>query len=315
MVDRGDSPGSRCENIIQAIQCVSTSPASNIDYLKSGLKDYVFKHGNRLDNICNSCFSSGECLKVGSGVACSTESNRNAGQVMEAVIIISESLESMSPSCLRLHSTKTEVLYFKDFVPCSISQSSLNALTSIDWKSYGLNLRSISDQNDDALLEWENLPPNFHIDIVLHHYHKQVVLPPAMQKAQLDRTLTRKAVKFALDDLKEKNAGVLLTAQALKIRSYAPDLARTIAGLILSSNDSNFKGECISLLGLQSEEMETRSVENCIKERIVSVIDLNDRKLQRSKEAAPYLFEDDCYQEPNFLDDYEEGEKAFSSLD
>lgn len=173
VVDRGDSPGSRCENIIQAIQCVSTSPASNIDYLKSGLKDYVFKHGNRLDNICNSCFSSGECLKVGSGVACSTESNRNAGQVMEAVIIISESLESMSPSCLRLHSTKTEVLYFKDFVPCSISQSSLNALTSIDWKSYGLNLRSISDQNDDALLEWENLPPNFHIDIVLHHYHKQ----------------------------------------------------------------------------------------------------------------------------------------------
>lgn len=100
-----------------------------------------------------------------------------------------------------------------------------------------------------------------------------------------------------------------------QIRSYAPDLARTIAGLILSSNDSNFQGECISLLGLQSEEMETRRVENCIKERIVSVIDLNDRKPQRSKEAAPYLFEDDCYQEPNFLDDYEEGEEAFSSLD
>ena len=66
-----------------------------------------------------------------------------------------------------------QVLYYKDFSPCLISRPSLNALTSIDWKSYGLTLRSYSDENSDALLEWENLPLGFHIDIVLHHYQKQ----------------------------------------------------------------------------------------------------------------------------------------------
>lgn len=100
-----------------------------------------------------------------------------------------------------------------------------------------------------------------------------------------------------------------------QIRSYAPDLARTLAGLILSSNDSNFQGECLSLLGLQSQTIESETVENCIKERLISVIDLNDRKPQRNREAAPYLFDDGCYEVHNFPDDYEEGEDANSSLE
>lgn len=101
-----------------------------------------------------------------------------------------------------------------------------------------------------------------------------------------------------------------------QIRSYAPDLARTLAGLILSSNDSNFKEECVSLLGLECEEIETEIVNDCIKERIISVIELNDRKRQRGKEAETFLFEDDYFQEPDFMDEeYEEGEEAFGSLD
>ncbi|KAK1376563.1 type 2 DNA topoisomerase 6 subunit B-like [Heracleum sosnowskyi] len=319
VIDRGDPSGSRCENIIQAIQCVSLSSDSNIEYLKSGLEDYVLKHNNHLQNICHSCFPNREHLKVGTGVACYSESSRNAGQVMEAVIVISQLSESTSPSCFQVCDGKTEVLYYKDFSPCLISRPSLNALTSIDWKSYGLTLRSNSDENSTALLEWENLPLGFHIDIVLHHYQKKypsaIVMPPAKQMDTTDRSLTRKAVKFALNDLKEKNAGVLLTAQTLKIRSYAPDLARTLAGLILSSNDSNFQGECLSLLGLQSQEIESETVEDCIKERLISVIDLNDRKPQRNKEAAPYLFDDGCYEVDNFPDDYEEGEEANSSLE
>lgn len=100
-----------------------------------------------------------------------------------------------------------------------------------------------------------------------------------------------------------------------QIRSYAPDLARSLAGLILSSNDSNFQGDCLSLLGLQSQEIESETVENCIKERLISVIDLNDRKPQRNKEAAPYLFDDGCYELYDFPDEYEEGEEANSSLE
>nr|XP_017235109.1 PREDICTED: type 2 DNA topoisomerase 6 subunit B-like isoform X1 [Daucus carota subsp. sativus] len=313
-IDHGDPSGSRYEDIIQAIQCVSLSSDSNIEYLKSGLEDYVLKHNHRLHNICHSCFPDREHLKVGTGVACCSKSGRNAGQVLEAVIIISQLSKSTSPSCIPVCCGKTEVLYYKDFSPCLISRPSLNALTSIDWKSYGLTLRSYSDENSDALLEWENLPLGFHIDIVLHRYQKQVVMLPANQKDTTERSLTRKAVKLALDNLKEKNAGVLLTAQTLKIRSYAPDLARTLAGLILSSNDSNFQGECLSLLGLQPQKIKSEAVENCIKERLLSVIDLNDRKPQRNQEATPYLFDDRFYKEHNCLDDYEEGEEADSSL-
>jgi hypothetical protein len=49
----------------------------------------------------------------------------------------------------------------------------MKALTSIDWRSYGLTLASIVNQGGRALLEWEGLPPYAHIDIVLHCYHEQ----------------------------------------------------------------------------------------------------------------------------------------------
>ncbi|KAL6958329.1 hypothetical protein U1Q18_042413 [Sarracenia purpurea var. burkii] len=334
MVECNNIARSQCENLIRENQNIAlTSAASSLERLKSGLEDYVLKHGNSLNDICQSCFSSRAnqgatvasllgnvfimSLEVGSGVACCTESLRSTGKVMEAVIIISELSKPTSPSCIRACGAKTEVLYFKDFSPCSISQSSMNGLTSIDWKSYGLTLRSIVDQEGYALLEWENLPPCTHIDIVLHCYDKQVMMPSTVRKNRLDQTLTRKAVKLALNDLKEKNEGALLSARALKICNYAPDLATTIARLILTSNDSNFQGECHSLLGLQPQEIEGNIIEECIKGKIISAIEINDRKPQRSREAAPSLFEDDYYfQEPDVLDDeYVEGEEAFSYLD
>lgn len=54
-----------------------------------------------------------------------------------------------------------------------MSQSSMKALKSIDWKRYGLHLGRIVEQDGIALLEWENLPTHTHIDIVLHSYLKQ----------------------------------------------------------------------------------------------------------------------------------------------
>lgn len=100
-----------------------------------------------------------------------------------------------------------------------------------------------------------------------------------------------------------------------QICSYAPDLATTIAGLVLSSNDSHFQGECLSLLGLQAQEIKGKIVEDCIKEKIISAIEMNDRKPQTRREAAPFLFEDDYIPEPYVLDDEYEGEEIFSSLD
>ncbi|XLR23039.1 hypothetical protein S83_050939, partial [Arachis hypogaea] len=134
------------------------------------------------------------------------------------------------------------------------------------------------------------------------------VIPGPRKITHTERNLVKRAVKLSLDDLKEKHAGVLLSSHAVQVRSYAPDLAKTIAGLILSSSDLNFQEECFSLLGLQSQVVGTENMENCIRERIVSVIEMNDKKPHKNK-VAPSLFVDDRAQELEFEEnDMEEGE-------
>ncbi|KAL5537700.1 hypothetical protein UlMin_040271 [Ulmus minor] len=317
VVEHKDLPASRAECHFLANE---SNPlpfsASNLERLKSGLGDYVLKHGNILSKQCHSCFQSLENLKVGSGIAFRRESEKCTGMVMEVVITISE---ISGPGCSSVTncSATTEVLYFKDYSHCPISPSSLKALTSIDWRSYGLTLGSVKEQVSNVIIEWEALPPHTHIDIVLHLYHEQypmVMIPSTRLKTQLAHNLTKKAVKLALDDLRDKHAGVLLSAHALKIRTYAPDLAKSISGLILSSNDSVFQEECLSLLGLQSQGVEGETVEACIKEKIITAIEINDKKPHKSKDAAPFLFEDDSFQEP-WLDEEHDGTDAFSPMD
>ncbi|KAF8390427.1 hypothetical protein HHK36_024953 [Tetracentron sinense] len=286
LVERADSPASRSENLLND-GILLPFPMSNIERLSSGLEDYVLKHGNSLDKECRACFSSREHLKVGSGVACCTENLRNTEHVVEAVIIISELPESSSPSCLGACGTATKVIYFYDFSPCSIPQSSLKALTSIKWKSYGLTLRaSVADRDGSAILEWENLLPHAHIDIALH----------SQQKTQVDRNLVKKAVKLALDDLKERYTGILLSAHALKICNFAPDLAKTIAGLILSSNDLGFQGECFSLLGVHSQEIGEEKVVDCIREKIIATSNMKMKKSNACTNSL-HLLKCDIYEQ------------------
>ncbi|XP_052488767.1 type 2 DNA topoisomerase 6 subunit B-like isoform X2 [Gossypium raimondii] len=315
VIERGDASGLRCENVFLPNECSPLNfSSSNVERLKSGLEEYVLKHRNSLNNKCDSCFCSREKLKISSGVACSMESHRSPGLIVEAVIAISELSESL---CFRSSGNKTEVLHFKDFSPSSVSIASLNALTSIDWRRYGLTLVSAVDQVDHALIEWESLPPYLHIDMVIHCYHKQY---PGKYKYQPDRHLIKKGVKLALDDLKEKHTGLLLSAHAVKICSYAPDLASSIAGIILSSNDLKFRSKCSSLLELsQSQEIGKQTVEDRIKEKIISVIETNDRKPEKIKEAAPFLFEDDRPQDLDpadlYLEEHAGGDNVFSFPD
>ncbi|KAK9140061.1 hypothetical protein Scep_009742 [Stephania cephalantha] len=61
-------------------------------------------------------------------------------------------------------SSLIEVFYFHNFLLCPISSSLLSSLASIDWKSFSLNVKSSAiDEDGDAVLEWENLPPLVHI--------------------------------------------------------------------------------------------------------------------------------------------------------
>lgn len=65
-----------------------------------------------------------------------------------------------------------QVLYFQDFLPCSIPNSSLNALTNIAWQSYGLKppIHAIN-YDEEVVLEWENLQSFAHISIAIHSYY------------------------------------------------------------------------------------------------------------------------------------------------
>ncbi|KAL3501179.1 hypothetical protein ACH5RR_035628 [Cinchona calisaya] len=176
LVDSLSMPGSQSESCVLAVECSPLpSAATNIERLQLGLEEYVLKHGNILGKICQSCFSTSEHLKVGTGMAGRLGTVQSKRRMMEAVVIVSETSE-LAPSCCRPHSTRTEALFFKDFTPYSITQSSLEALTSIKWKDYGLTLKSIADEDDITFLEWENLPPNVHIDIVLHCYYEEYPL-------------------------------------------------------------------------------------------------------------------------------------------
>lgn len=66
---------------------------------------------------------------------------------------------------------------------------------------------------------------------------------------------------------------------------------------------------------MQSQGVAGETIEDCIKEKINSVIEINDKKPQRSKDAASFLFEDECFQEPGLQDEEYEGTNAFSPMD
>lgn len=57
VIERGDAPGLPCENVFLTNECSPLDlSTSNVERLKSGLEEYVMKHGNSLNNKCDSCF-------------------------------------------------------------------------------------------------------------------------------------------------------------------------------------------------------------------------------------------------------------------
>lgn len=57
VTEYGDVPESKVENLFLANECNPLPfSASNLERLKSGLEDYVLKHGNALNKQCDLCF-------------------------------------------------------------------------------------------------------------------------------------------------------------------------------------------------------------------------------------------------------------------
>lgn len=86
----------------------------------------------------------------------------------------------------------------------------------------------------------------------------------------------------------------------------------------MSSNDLDFHDECASLLGLHSVEAGNEEVvESCIREKIIGVIEMNDRKVKGEKVSAPCLFELENFGEEEDYSDEDDGclEEDTSILD
>lgn len=66
---------------------------------------------------------------------------------------------------------------------------------------------------------------------------------------------------------------------------------------------------------MQSQGVGGEVVEDCIREKIIAVVEMHDREPQRSKEMPTFLFEDDHMQELGSQDGEYEGEGAFGSMD
>ncbi|CAN6206732.1 unnamed protein product [Urochloa humidicola] len=276
---------------------------SSSDRLISGLKDYALSHGYACDK-CDTCILNRDLLKIGTGTANSVDRRKAKGLHVEVVILIARTASDLS--CWTVNCSSTQVLYFEDFVPCPISQSSFDVLVSIDWQSYGFKLKGgFIDDEGNAVLEWDDMA-FARVDIVIHTY-----LECAMQEchgSQQDRHLVRKALKSALSHLKADHAGDFLSCHGQRVREYVPDLAESIAGLILSSNDKEFQDECISLLGLGSDQDVSEGlVQSSICEKMVHIIELNDTK-ENVEDNAPYLFECEKLDEDSQLDE-EDGDE------
>ncbi|CAL5040414.1 unnamed protein product [Urochloa decumbens] len=128
------------------------------------------------------------------------------------------------------------------------------------------------------------------------------------QGSQQDRHLVRKALKSALSHLKADHAGDFLSCHGQRVREYVPDLAESIAGLILSSNDKEFHDECVSLLGLGSDQdISEELVQSSICEKMIRIIELNDTK-ENVEDNAPYLFECEKLDEDSQLDEEDRDE-------
>ena len=79
--------------------------------------------------------------------------------------------------------------------------------------------------------------------------------------------------------------------------------------MILSSNDKDFQGECAFLLGLQHVDIHGEGiVQSSIREKIIGIIEMNDRKPKYVKEYAPPLFEDNNIQKEESQDEEDESE-------
>ncbi|KAJ3708896.1 hypothetical protein LUZ61_012601 [Rhynchospora tenuis] len=267
---------------------------SSIKCMAFGLQEYSLRHGFTLSKECEICSSHRELLIEGNGVACNSERNRIRDQVrVEAVILVVPA--KLQPSCWSVTSSTSQVFCFQDYAPSSHLDSCLVTLSSLDWLSFGLRMKEAFVESEGKIvIEWEDTAFAF-MHIAIHCYHKtypliKCVLDTAILTRDIsvpDRNLIKKAVKAALEDLKASNTHLFLSSQATKIQEYVPDLSRSLASLILSSNDSEFKQECTALLGLSSLQSNPETlVESCISEKLARIIEANDKKSKAERGAV-----------------------------
>ncbi|XBI02334.1 hypothetical protein VPH35_130902 [Triticum aestivum] len=248
---------------------------SSIERLVSGLEDYALSHGNTCDK-CDACCMNRDRLKVGTGSAKNSDRRRDKGLLVEIAIMVAHTASDLS--CWMVNCSSSQVLHFQDFVPCPISQSSFNVLMSMDWQSFGFKLKGATVQ------EW--------------------------QRSEPDKYVVRKALKLALHNLKADHAGEFISCHGKKILEYVPDLAQSIAGLISSSNDREFRDECAALLGLGSgQDISEGAVRSCIGDKMARIIEMGDGKEKAEDSAPPYLFECEKLDEDSPLLDEEDGDE------
>jgi hypothetical protein len=105
----------------------------------------------------------------------------------------------------------------------------------------------------------------------------------------------------------------MLIIRLFQIREYVPDLAESIAGLISSSNDQEFQDECVTLLGLGSDQdISEGTIRSCISDKMSRIIEMNDTN-ENVMENTPYLFECEKLDEDSQQLDEEDGDEDMVS--
>lgn len=248
---------------------------STIDCLSSGIMEFKVKHGHVLDKQTHESCAFRDCFRIGKGITYRQEVTGLTENVLEVVLVL-EIADTTGPSCLVEHIIKAKVLYFEDYFPSTVTPPTVQALSSVNWLKYGLTLRGIQVDNfGDAVIELEGMQTVAGFDIVLHKYQKKCL--KKRKKTSSELKTIKDSLGMAMDELKESNPEHFLSQRASKMKAHAPELSRSISGLIMSSNDMAFKEECVSILGLPPTDLHQEILDHWIKQRILDIIEMTDR--------------------------------------
>ncbi|GJP77117.1 hypothetical protein CLOP_g7556 [Closterium sp. NIES-67] len=161
------------------------------------------------------------------------------------------------------------VKVFKDWSPLLDGTSVIMALSESKlWNSFGISIADAAIHNFFGVLHAGKSFMEKHLSIFLHLHNEHIscVKPENVPQRVLPK-LVKDAVAAALRQLKTQLPGDFSSVHQAKVGNCLPDLATSLATIVMDSSNQHFQEECSKILGVQ----DVNNVETAILQRLSSI--------------------------------------------